>query len=211
MTSGVATTSPQRRCSCIAPDGGRSRNAGDRLEGFAPYPASWPQLGAPAAFRTGAIEGLVGQLEFNYKLGNIVTVAVPLADVLPAELDARSRAVFAFVVHEAFHQFQVTAFAGVDSPAEELYPILDARNATYAALELRALADAVQAAERADSAAAYLREEFASRLDDGALAPVNVPRNRIYPVAASIGVLLDFLGADWKRTALLRVGRPSTM
>ncbi|MBN2227676.1 MAG: hypothetical protein JW763_09960 [candidate division Zixibacteria bacterium] len=38
---------------------------------------------------------------------------------------------------------------------------------------------------------------------DGAIAPENMPRNRVYPVGATEGVLLDYLGIDWKPIAQL--------
>jgi hypothetical protein len=44
----------------------------------------------------------------------------------------------------------------------------------------------------------YLQTDFESRLTDGALSPADVPRNRIYPTGAAIGVLLDFFGVEWK-------------
>jgi len=50
------------------------------------------------------------------------------------------------------------------------------------------------------SVAASLVEDFTTRFRDSALGPGDVARNRIYPVGAAIGYLLDFLGADWKST-----------
>ena len=45
----------------------------------------------------------------------------------------------------------------------------------------------------------YLLSEFSSRTKGGTVAPVDMPRNRIYPVGAAMGMLLDYLGADWKK------------
>jgi hypothetical protein len=200
-------------------------------------------------------------------------VAIPLADNLPAHALERARSLFAFVVHEVFHQFQRSTFGEVDEPSEEQYPILATENSARAALELHILADAVRAAERHDLAEArrftslflaqrrfrwerasglvreferakelsegtakyvetrllahaagmcrtgaftdtdvcpslrsvtvsgYLRADFQSRLTDGALGPADVPRNRIYPTGAAMGVLLDLFGVTWKHQA----------
>ena len=243
------------------------------IEGYQPYPKSWPQLAAPALLHLGATPGLVGQLEFDFPLGSATTVAIPLADNLPEQALARARSLFAFVVHEAFHQFQRATFGEPDEPSEELYPILDTENSARAALEIHILEDAVRGVERRDLAGArrftglflaqrrfrwehasplvreferakelsegtakyvetrlvanmaiicrtrrfadpyvcpsfrsvtvpgYLQADFESRLTDGALSPADVPRNRIYPTGAAMGVLLDFYGIEWKNKA----------
>jgi hypothetical protein len=128
-------------------------NPPEDVAGYGPYPASWPPLGAPALLHPGAIGGLVGQLEFDYQVGSTTTVAIPIADNLPDQPQPRVRALFGFVVHEAFHQFQRSAFRGVDEPSEERYPILDRQNNARAALEMRMLEDAVRAVQRLDSVA----------------------------------------------------------
>lgn len=248
-------------------------NPPGKIEGYRPYPESWPHLGAPALLHQGATPALVGQLEFDFPVGPTAMVAVPLADDLPAQALARPRSLFAFVVHEAFHQFQRTAFGEVDEPSEEQYPILDTANSARAALEIHILEDAVRAVERRDLAGSrrltglflaqrrfrwehasplvreferakelsegtakyvetrlvanvailcrtgrftdpyvcpsfrsvtvpgYLQADFESRLTDGALSPADVPRNRIYPTGAAMGVLLDFFGVEWKHKA----------
>jgi len=248
-------------------------NPPGKIEGYRPYPESWPQLGTMAQVHLGAIPDLVGQLEFDFAVGPITTVAIPLADNLPEQTLERARSLFAFVVHEAFHQFQRSAFREVDEPSEELYPILDTANSARAALEIHILEDAVRAVERRDLAGArrltdwflaqrrfrwehasslvreferakelsegtakyvesrlvatmaancrtgrfidpsvcpsfrsvtlpgYLEIDFESRLTDGALSPADVPRNRIYPTGAAMGVLLDFFGVGWKSKA----------
>jgi hypothetical protein len=124
------------------------------IEGYQPYPESWPQLAAPALLHLGATPGLVGQLEFDFPLGSATTVAIPLADNLPAQALERARSLFAFVVHEAFHQFQRATFGEIDEPSEERYPILDTENSARAALEIHILEDAVRAVERRDLAGA---------------------------------------------------------
>lgn len=45
----------------------------------------------------------------------------------------------------------------------------------------------------------YILSEFATRITGATVSPVDVPRNRLYPVGAALGMLLDYLGADWKR------------
>lgn len=243
------------------------------IEGYQPYPESWPELAAPALLHLGATPGLVGQLEFDSQVGSATTVAIPLADNLPEHALDRARSLFAFVVHEAFHQFQRATFGEVDEPSEERYPILDTENSARAALEIHILEDAVRAVERRNLTEArrciglflaqrrfrweqasplvreferakelsegiakyvetrlvanaagicrtgaftdanvcpsfrlvtvpsYLHADFVSRLTDGALSPEDVPRNRIYPTGAAMGVLLDFFGVDWKLQA----------
>lgn len=261
-------------------------NPPGEIEGYRPYPESWPRLGAPALLHFGATPGLVGQLEFDFPVGRITMVAVPLADDLPEQAPARARSLFAFVVHEAFHQFQRSAFREVNEPSEEQYPILDTANSARAALEIHILKDAVRAVERWDLAGSrrltglflaqrrfrwehvsplvreferakelsegtakyvetrlvanvavicrtgrftdpyvcpsfrsvtvpsYLQTDFESRLTDRALSPADVPRNRIYPTGAAMGVLLDFFGVEWKHKVgqsprFFYVGRPA--
>jgi hypothetical protein len=241
--------------------------------GFAPYPALWPPLGAPALLRTGPIEGLVGQLVFDYPVGDPTVVAVPILTETARQLGSAWRYLFAFIAHEAFHQFQHSTFREIDTPAEEAYPILDARNNALAVLEMHVLRDAGLAAEAGDTAVArhlaalfaavrherwqhasesvreyerakeitegtakyvetravaalaalcrsrnaadagecpwfdtltagrYLAADFTARFTEGALRPGDVPRNRIYPVAATVGVLLHFFGVAWKAAA----------
>lgn len=248
-------------------------NPPGEIEGYGPYPASWPHLGALALLHFGATPGLVGQLEFDFPVGGVTMVAVPLADDLSEQGLARALSVFAFVVHEAFHQFQRSAFREVNEPSEEQYPILDTANSARAALEIHILEDAVRAVERRDLAGSrrmtglflaqrrfrwehasplvreferakeltegtakyvetrlvanaavicrtgsftdpyvcpsfgsvtvpgYLQADFESRLTDRALSPADVPRNRIYPTGAAMGVLLDFFRIEWKHKA----------
>ncbi len=45
--------------------------------------------------------------------------------------------------------------------------------------------------------------DFDKRLTGNALAPQDVPRNRIYPVGSALGFLLDYFGVDWKTPAQL--------
>lgn len=242
-------------------------------EGFRAYPDHWPDLAVPAQLHWGPVEELVGQLYFNYAVGDLQTVAVPLPADVPAEFGPVRQFLFPFVVHEAFHQFQRSAFRTVETPPEATYPILDAENNALAALEMHILEEAVAAVEHQDTAsarrhaeqfvgvrttrwrrvgaavrdlerakelvegtakyvevrsvgslaascrgpatdlselcvqfaplteAAYVAQDFRSRLDSGALDPQDVPRNRIYPVGASLGLLLDYFDVAWKGAA----------
>lgn len=248
-------------------------NPPGEIDGFRLYPESWPPPGIPALVHLGDTPDLLGQLEFDFTVGPITTVAIPLAGNLPEHALERARSLFAFIVHEAFHQFQRAAFREVNEPSEELYPILDTANSARAALEMHILEDAMRAVERRDLAGArrltgwflaqrryrwehasplvreyerakelsegtakyvetrlvaalavncrsgryadpsvcpsfrsltvpgYLQADFESRLTDGALGPADVPRNRIYPTGAAMGVLLDFFGVEWKPQA----------
>jgi hypothetical protein len=245
-------------------------NAPTVPEGFTPYPADWPPLGAPAALHRGTLGDLSGQLEFDFEVAGVRVAAVPF---LPSMLASPVQA-FAFVVHEAFHQYQRERFGGVESGSEERYPMLDTVNTALTVVEMRLLADAVAAVARGDRAAvlgdarafiairaerwrrggtlvaferekeltegtakyvevrsvgvmsescardraqgaadafcaafdgvtttSYLLEDFAGRLREGVLAPEDMPRNRIYPEGAALGMLLDFLGVEWKPVA----------
>jgi hypothetical protein len=46
-----------------------------------------------------------------------------------------------------------------------------------------------------------LRTEFEARILDGSVSPEDMPRNRVYPVGAAQGLLLDYFGVDWKDAA----------
>lgn len=241
-------------------------------EGWAPYPDAWPPLPVPAVVRTGETGDLIGQLDFDYEVAGGRTVAVPLYEEIPAELGDRDRYLYAFLTHESFHRYQREAFSDVETPSEEAYPILDARNNALAGLEMRVLERALTALERGDEAAArrlagealvvhaerwrgldeparaierakevvegtakyvetravddlarrcregladaagvlcarfhdltatrWIAEELALHLEGGAVSPRDMPRNRIYPVGAALGLLLDAFAPGWKR------------
>ena len=245
-------------------------NAPVAPEGFEPYPADWPPLGATAALHRGPLDGLSGELAFDYPVGGVRVAAVPFLATMPAS----PVQAFAFVTHEAFHQYQRERFGEVESGSEERYPMLDTTNTALTVVEMRLLADAVRAAEAGDredvltltraftairaerwrrggalvayerekeltegtakyvevrsvglqgelcarerargaadgfcaafdgvTATGYLLDDFAARLRDSAIAPEDMPRNRIYPEGAALGVLLDYLGVAWKRQA----------
>jgi hypothetical protein len=242
--------------------------------GFVAYPETWPELGASASLWSGRYGELVGQLSFDLEFEGGRAAAIPLADALFPPSDWSS-SVFAFIVHEAFHQYQSERFASVDTQPEEPYPILDPENTALAAVEMRLLMDAVRASERpgdprltplaeefvavrthrwrratplverlerekelvegtanyvevrsvalmseicgqarpSDRAASFCRvfprrtlpevllQDFEQRLRGLAPSPEDMPRNRIYPVGAALGCILDVLGVPWKAEA----------
>jgi hypothetical protein len=54
----------------------------------------------------------------------------------------------------------------------------------------------------------YLLSDFADRVENGVISPSDMPRNRMYPVAAATAVLLDHFGIDWKESASDPVASP---
>jgi hypothetical protein len=248
------------------------------VPGYTTYPGNWPDLHAQALFRWGAIEELTGQLYFDYPLDTMKTVAVPIYTKVPDEYGPVRLAMFAFAVHEAFHQFQRTVFQDMESFSEEKYPILDVENNALIALEMLLLRDVVhhmrlddasevrhlasmfvavreyrwrrtipivreleRAKELQEGSAkyvetryvgimadlcrsgspppggtceyfspltmtTYLEEDFDNRMKNNALSPEDIPRYRIYPMGASMCLLLDYLGVPWK--GLVEKGEP---
>jgi len=47
----------------------------------------------------------------------------------------------------------------------------------------------------------YLLSDFEDRMHEGVIDPPDMARNRVYPVGAAVGMLLDFFGIDWKARA----------
>ncbi|MBN1351520.1 hypothetical protein JXJ21_19055 [candidate division KSB1 bacterium] len=45
----------------------------------------------------------------------------------------------------------------------------------------------------------YLINDFQARITEGAISPDDMPRNRIYPVGSTLGLLMDYLNIDWKK------------
>lgn len=122
------------------------------IEGFEPYPESWPSINSEAKVRFGDFEGLMGQLEFNFNLGNLKTVAIGFPkDFFAFREESEYLMIFSFIVHEAFHQYQREKFGEIPWAREELYPILNIENSSLAYLELKLLADAYQALEADNS------------------------------------------------------------
>jgi hypothetical protein len=133
---------------------------GDVL-GFSAYPSDWPPLGAPARILYGRVPRLAGQLAFDVRLDETKTVAIPLSAVAGDRQAAIGNG-FAFIVHEAFHQFQHEGFISLpDDQPEEEYPILDSENTALASLEMRVLMDAIRATGSGDTVAVRgFAEEF---------------------------------------------------
>jgi hypothetical protein len=48
----------------------------------------------------------------------------------------------------------------------------------------------------------YLLRDFDSRITDSSVSPEDMPRNRIYPVGAALGLLLDRFDEDWKNRVM---------
>ena len=117
-------------------------NYSKEVEGFVPYPQDWPNLGTEVLVHTGQYRNLTGQLYFNLVIDTVDVVAVPFLHKSVVDL-------FAFIVHENFHEFQQygnhPAFGEIPWEREELYPIQDRRNTALAYLEMRLLMDALEA------------------------------------------------------------------
>ncbi|MBD3347929.1 MAG: hypothetical protein GF400_01885 [Candidatus Eisenbacteria bacterium] len=244
-------------------------------EGFRAPPPKWPELGVAVAYHEGPYPGLVGQLEFGVDIGGIPTVAVGVPSSFTDSVEDPESTVFAYIVHEAFHQYQRAAFGEIPWSREEKYPIENTLNSALAWLEMRVLEEALSAAadgnrglceertrefvtvrlhrwatappfvaeyeqgkellegtakyvelrcvERAGSldyvssldgtsnpmSAAFppsslpglMLRELRARMDAGHLEPQDIPRNRIYAVAASQAYLLDHFDVPWKGQA----------
>ncbi len=113
-------------------------NYSGEIEDFTPYPEDWPGLGTQVLFHQGSLEGLVGQLAFDVEIDSVEMVAVPFMDKPAVDL-------FAFIVHEGFHQYQHEAFGDIPWQREEKYPIQDSVNTALACLEMHLLMDALRA------------------------------------------------------------------
>mgnify|MGYP000243987767 CR=1 FL=1 len=122
-------------------------NPAGEVEGFAPCPEGWPELGTKVLYHEGSYSDLAGQLAFDFEVGGVKTVAIGLPEDpqgFPSLLDVY---LAGFIVHEAFHQFQAAQFGEIPWQREERYPILDRDNTVLAALEMRILMDAVSRAQ----------------------------------------------------------------
>jgi len=121
-------------------------NCGNAAEGFGPPPPSWPDIGADMCYREGQVGNLVGQLVFGYDAGGVRTVAVGFPESMPKSFEDLELKMFAYVVHEAFHEYQNESFGDIEWAREQEYPIEDVENAALAYLEMALLVDAVEAA-----------------------------------------------------------------
>jgi len=251
-------------------------NSNRTMPGFSSYPEDWPDIHTDAMIYYGNYEGLMGQLQFDFKMDSLVTVAVGLPEgFLPVDSSDIMIRVFSFIIHEAFHQFQRQNFGDIPWVREERYPILDPENTASAYLEMQILKDALIAMNGQQSAPcrdlcrhfaavrenrwktanplvkeyeqgqeinegtakyvevrsildmnqlagnpdqnihpdflsvfntqeralAYLYQNFNQIMADKTVQPDDMIRNRIYPVGAAEGLLLDYLGIEWKNDA----------
>jgi hypothetical protein len=122
-------------------------NPSGPVDGFAPCPEGWPELGIKVLYHEGSYGDLIGQLVFDFEIGGVKTVAIGLPEDpqgLPTPTDVH---LAGFIVHEAFHQFQAGHFGEIPWQREERYPILDQNNTALACLEMRLLMDAVRRSE----------------------------------------------------------------
>ncbi|TKJ42264.1 hypothetical protein CEE37_00880 [candidate division LCP-89 bacterium B3_LCP] len=120
-------------------------NYDGEVEGFTSYPSDWPSMGTEVLFHSGQYRDLVGQLGFYQKVDTVIVVAVPYVNRSIVDL-------FAFIVHEAFHEYQFEAFGEIPWAREEKYPIQDSENTAWAYLEMRLLMDALRSMEADDPA-----------------------------------------------------------
>ncbi|MCK4410187.1 MAG: hypothetical protein KAW67_08880 [Candidatus Eisenbacteria sp.] len=121
-------------------------NCGDGAEGFGPPPRNWPDVGAEVCFKEGQVGNLVGQLAFGYDAGGVRTVAVGFPESMSESFEDLELKMLAYVVHEAFHEYQDEVFGDIEWAREQEYPIEDVENAALAYLEMALLVDAVEAA-----------------------------------------------------------------
>ncbi len=125
-------------------------NAGSEAEGFTVPPDGWRLSGHDALYHEGKYDDLAGQLAFNVPVGDTATVALGFPEGMSDKIENAAGEAFAYVVHEAFHQYQYSAFGETPWEREERYPIADTENAARAWLEMRVLEDAVDAMESGD-------------------------------------------------------------
>ncbi|MCJ7459653.1 MAG: hypothetical protein MUP17_11780, partial [candidate division Zixibacteria bacterium] len=116
-------------------------NYSKETDDFTSYPKDWPDLGTQVLFHSGQYKDLAGQLVFDFPIDTLKVAAVPLTGKSDVEL-------FAFIVHEAFHQYQGSSFGEIPWEREEKYPIQDSQNTALTYLEMRLLIDALRASEK---------------------------------------------------------------
>jgi hypothetical protein len=120
-------------------------NCAHDVEGFSTYPDDWPDIGRPVLYHPGKYGTLVGQLAFDFVVDSIVTCAVGLPEKFPESFENPELAVFSYIVHEEFHQYQHACFGEIPWAREERYPIQDIENSSLAYLEMAVLIDALEA------------------------------------------------------------------
>jgi len=114
------------------------------VEGFLEYPKDWPALGCALLYHKGQYKDLVGQLEFDFQVDTVTTVAIGFPEETIDSLLHPAIFLFSGYVHEAFHQFQKEAFGEIPWEREEQYPILERENTALAYIEMRILMDALR-------------------------------------------------------------------
>lgn len=250
-------------------------NCNKKISGFVPYPKEWPDIFTDAIIHFGKYKDLTGQLAFSYEIDSIKTVAIGFPeDYYTFEDDIEKIKIFAFIIHESFHQYQRQSFGEIPWSREEKYPILDIENTASAYMEILLLLDALQAMDtddrnkcqkllnefaavrknrwnnadnfvrkyeqgqelnegtakyvevksiikmvkkanksdpdinpdflnsfQSEEISNYLINDFNKRITGNTISPEDMMRNRIYPVGAAQGILLDYLGKDWKKEA----------
>ncbi len=122
-------------------------NPAGPVDGFASCPEGWPEFGTKVLYREGSYGDLIGQLIFDFEIGEVKTVAIGLPEDpqgLPTPTDVH---LAGFIIHEAFHQFQAGHFGDIPWQREERYPILDQNNTALACLEMKLLTDAIYRSE----------------------------------------------------------------
>jgi hypothetical protein len=137
-------------------------NYSKEIEGFTKYPEDWPNLGTSVLVHVGQYDNLTGQLYFDLRIDTVDLAAVPYLHKSVVDL-------FAFIVHENFHQYQQygqhPAFGEIPWAREELYPIQDRQNTALAYLEMRLLMDALKMMKNDDQKKCreYLKQFVAVR------------------------------------------------
>ena len=119
-------------------------NRSEAADEFTALPAQWPDLGTNALWHEGQFRDFVGQLVFDVEVDSISTVAIGLSGGFPTSVEHPETRVFAYIVHEAFHQYQHGAFGEIPWAREEKYPSEDVDNAALAYLEMQLLAKAIE-------------------------------------------------------------------
>jgi hypothetical protein len=120
-------------------------NAPPEAPEFGPCPPGWPSFGTAVLYHEGQYQDLVGQLAFDLPLAGLKVAAIGLPDGLTKNSEFPRAALFDFITHENFHQFQSQSFGEIQWEREERYPILDAGNSALAYVELALLKDALDA------------------------------------------------------------------
>jgi len=247
-------------------------NCNKKTDDFTEYPKNWPDIHTEAVIHFGNYKNLTGQLEFNVSIDSVTAVAIGFPEgFYPLDDLNVLLQLFAYIVHESFHQYQHEHFGEIPWAREEKYPILNAENTAQAYLEMQILMDALKEMDRnnrdeclrlgkefaavrqerwdksdkfvmeyeqgqeinegtakyvevksvfqaielakhrnsdldqtyieilkSDEAKKYLYQNFEQIMSPETILPDNMIRNRIYPVGAAEGILLDYLGINWK-------------